>query len=617
MHALINKPLKPVEKDLLYNHRDQSQAIRDYYDELEVAGERLPTVQDRTIYSLLRPDRLLELIYQFIVYDAGVKKVARYQQYFAVKATIERVGALNIQGKRTGGVIWHTTGSGKSITMVMLAKALTLHPAIPNPRVILVTDRVDLDDQIWKTFIACGKKVHKAESGANLIAEVQKGKADIITTVINKFESAAGKYFTDTNPNVFVLVDESHRSQYGSFHSKMRQIFPNACYIGFTGTPLLKVEKATVLKFGDFIHKYPMQQAVNDKAVVPLLYEGRMAELGVNQEQIDQWFERVTRNLNDDQKRDLKNKFSRTEAISRTEQRVQQIAYDITDHYRANFKGHGFKAQLAAANKEVAILYKKYLDDFGEVSSEVVISPPDTREGNEEVDNTTSPVIEAFWKKMMERFSTEDKYVQEIKASFARADGVEILIVVDKLLTGFDEPRNTVLYIDKSLKEHSLLQAISRVNRLFEGKEFGYIIDYRGVLGDLNAALNTYNALAAFDAEDVVGMIADTSEEVRKLPLYYAALWDVFKPVTNKQDTEALERYLEPEDRRQQFYEALTNFARCLKVALSTVYFYQGTPESQINTYKTDFRFFHNLRISVRQRYAETIDYKDYEQKDP
>ncbi len=615
VHALINQPLSTAEKNQLYSHRDQARAIRRYFDASEQAGERLSTAQDRTIYSLLRPERLLELTYQFIVYDAGIKKIARYQQYFAVKATIERVESLNAQGKRTGGVIWHTTGSGKSITMVMLAKALSLHPAIVNPRVILVTDRIDLDDQIWRTFLACDKKVHKALSGADLVDAVQNGKAEIITTVINKFESAVDRGLKDTNPNIFVLVDESHRSQYGSFHAKMRQIFENACYIGFTGTPLLKAEKATVIKFGDFIHKYPMQQAVDDKAVVPLLYEGRMAELGVNQEQIDQWFERVTRNLNDDQKRDLKNKFSRTEAISQTEQRIQQIAYDITEHYRGTFQGHGFKAQLAAANKEMALLYKKYLDDFGDVSSEVIISPPDTREGNEEVDNTKSPVVEAFWKKMMERFGTEDKYIQEIKSSFGRADGVEILIVVDKLLTGFDEPRNTVLYIDKPLKEHSLLQAISRVNRLFEGKDFGYIIDYRGVLGELNAALTTYNALAAFDTDDVAGIIADTSEEVGKLPLYHAALWDVFKEVKNKQDAEAFERFLEPEDRRQQFYEALTNFARCLKIALSTVYFYQETPESQVNRYKSDFRFFNNLRVSVRHRYAETIDYKDYEQK--
>jgi type I restriction enzyme, R subunit len=615
VRQLINQPVTPAMKRQLYDHREYASSIRRYFDTLEQAGERLPTVQDRAIYSLLKPGRLLELVYQYIVFDAGVKKIARYQQYFAVKATIERVQDLNTQGKRTGGVIWHTTGSGKSLTMVMLAKALSLHPGIPNPRIVLVTDRVDLDDQIWKTFRACGKKVHKAASGDDLVTVIKAGKMDIITTVINKFEAAVGKGFKDESPNIFILVDESHRSQYGSFHVKMRQLFPNACYIGFTGTPLLKAEKATVTKFGDFIHKYPMQQAVDDQAVVPLLYEGRMAELGVNQEQIDQWFERVTRNLSDDQKRDLKSKFSRTEAVARTEQRIQQIAYDITDHYCANFQGAGFKAQLAAPNKETAILYKKYLDEFGDVTSEVVISPPDTREGNEEVDNTTSPVIEAFWKKMMERFGTEENYVREIKSSFARADGVEILIVVDKLLTGFDEPRNTVLYIDKPLKEHSLLQAIARVNRLFEGKEFGYIIDYRGVLGELNAALNTYNALAAFDTVDVVGMIADTSEEVKKLSTYHSVLWYIFKEVPNKQDTEALERFLEPEDRRQAFYEALADFTRCLRVALSTVYFHQETPESQINRYKSDFRFFHNLRISIRQRYAETIDYKDYEQK--
>lgn len=615
VHRLINQPLSAASKDHLYNHREDAGAVRRYFDGLETAGERLPTTQDRTLYSLLRPARLLELGYQYIVYDNGEKKIARYQQYFAIRAAIARVEHLNAQGQRTGGVVWHTTGSGKSLTMVMFAKALALHPTITNPRIILVTDRVDLDDQIWRTFKNCGKSVHKAASGGDLVTAVRGGKYDVITTVINKFEKGAGEGFRDPDPNIFVLVDESHRSQYGSFHAKMRKIFPNACYIGFTGTPLTKGEKATVAKFGSFIHTYPMQQAVADGAVVPLLYEGRMAELGVNQAQIDQWFERVTRTLSDDQKRDLKRKFSRAEAVSRTEQRIQQIAYDITEHYTANFQGTGLKAQLAAASKEMAILYKQYLDEFGGVSSEVIISPPDTREGTEEVDSPTAPVVEAFWKRMMARYGTEDDYVREIKGSFSRADGVEILIVVDKLLTGFDEPRNTVLYIDKPLKEHSLLQAIARVNRLFEGKDFGYIIDYRGVLGELNAALNTYSALADFDTDDVAGMITDTSEVVAQLPEAHAAVWDVFRTVPNKQDTEALERSLEAEDRRAEFYEALSAFARALKVSLATVSFYEQTPERDINRYKADFAFFHNLRVSVRQRYAETVDYKEYEQK--
>jgi type I restriction enzyme R subunit len=193
-------------------------------------------------------------------------------------------------------VIWHTTGSGKSLTMVMLAKALSLEPTIKNPKVIIVSDRIDLDRQIWKTFRACRKKVERATSGTNLVKLVSQGKADIITTIIDKFESAASTHdLRDEGNNVFVLVDESHRSQYGLAHAKMKQVFPNACYIGFTGTPLLKKEKSTATKFGGFIHTYPMRKAVEDKAVTPILYEGRMSELHGDQKAIDKWFDRITK----------------------------------------------------------------------------------------------------------------------------------------------------------------------------------------------------------------------------------------------------------------------------------------------------------------------------------
>jgi len=615
VHGLINRRLAETEKQHLYAWRENTFWVRRHFDNLEAAGDRLPTPQDRTLYALLRPQRLLHLIYQFIVYDGGKKKIARYQQYFAVQETIRRVAHLNIQGTRTGGVIWHTTGTGKSIAMVMLAKALALHPNVRNPQVVIVTDRINLDAQIWGTFKACGKQVARAKSGNDLARLIREGKVDIITTVIDKFDTVARRKLRNLGVNVFVLVDESHRSQYGSIHAKMRQVFPQACYIGFTGTPLLKKEKSTALKFGGFIHKYTMRQAVEDQAVAPLLYEGRMAELAVDQEGIDKWFERVTRDLTADQKLDLKRKFSRTEEISRADQRIRQIAYDLSDHYAQNLQGTGFKAQLATSNKAVALKYKRYLDEFGLVTSEVVISPPDTREGHEEVDSTRSPEQEAFWKKMMARFGSEQAYNREIKEDFGRKDGVEILIVVDKLLVGFDEPRNTVLYIDKPLKEHGLLQAISRVNRLFEGKEFGYIIDYRGVLGELNEAMETYNALEGYDAEDVAGTITDAAAEMARLPQLHANLWDVFKTVENKQDIEALQRFLAPEDVRQRFYDALTAYARSLKVALSTVAFYENTPERQIATYKQDLRFFHNLRVAVKQRYAEAIDYKDYERK--
>lgn len=608
---LISRPLSEAQKAHLYDWRRNAYWVRREFDAM---GERLPTAQDRALLSLLYPARLLELTYQYLVFDGGQKKIARYQQYFAIQATLNRVAHLNAQGRRTGGVIWHTTGSGKSLTMVMLAKALALHPAIRNPRVVLVTDRINLDDQIYGTFKACGKSIEQAESGKDLTRLIAADSPDIIATTVFKFETAAEEHVANQDTNVFMLVDESHRTQYGRVHSMMRQVFQNACYIGFTGTPLTRSEKNTAAQFGGFIHKYTMRQAVEDKTVVPLLYEGRLVELGLDRGQLDRWFARHTEGLTAEQQADLKRKMSRNEEISRVDQRIQDIAWDITQHFQRNLQGTGFKAQLATASKSMALRYKHYLDEFEGVTAEVVISGPDMREGYTEVDDPDLPAVQAFWKRMMERFGTEEAYNREVLRSFHERDGLDLLIVVDKLLVGFDEPRNTVLYIDKQLKEHGLLQAIARVNRLFEGKDFGTIIDYRGVLGELNEAMQTYNALEEYDPEDIAGTITDVAAEIEKLPQLHSDLWAVFNGV-NTGDTEAMERFLEPEDVRHRFYTALTDFARSLKVALSTVAFYEDTPEKIIDTYKHDLQFFHNLRMSVKLRYAEVIDYKDYELK--
>ena len=616
VHQAVNKPLTQAQRTALTGMRPtprQKDYLAPRYTGVDGDGERLPTAQDRLIHALLRPERLLELAYRFIVYDGAVKKIARHQQYFAVRQTIGRVTHLDAQGVRAGGVIWHTTGSGKSLTMVMLAKALALHPAVPNPKVILVTDRIDLDDQIWTTFAACGKKPVQAASGRHLIDLVRSPQAEVITTVIDKFETAASERATNDSRDIFVLVDESHRSQYGATHALMRRVFPHACYIGFTGTPLLKKEKSTADKFGSFIHTYPIRAAVEDGAVVPLVYEGRLVELEPNQAAIDLWFERVTRELSEDQKLDLKRKFSRRDEVNKAESRIRQIAYDLSEHFRANHQGTGRKAQLAVPSKAIALAYKGCLDEFGIVTSAVVISSPDSREGHESTEEADVPAVQRFWKEMMALHGNEKKYVREIKASFAREDGVEILIVVDKLLTGFDEPRNTVLYIDKSLKEHNLLQAISRVNRLFEGKPYGYVIDYRGVLGELNETLNVYDALAGFDADDVAGAVTDVGEIIRSLPPLHSAVWAVFAPVANKHDAEQMERFLEPENVREQFYEALRAFARTLGVALGTVEFYEAVAEDRLNRYKRDLVFFTNLRNSVRLRYAERIEYGTYD----
>jgi len=623
IHKAANKSLPDTTKEKLFTTFEKKnitayQEAREHFTALWSEGDRLPTEQDRTLWSMLRTDRLIELIYGYIVFDAGVRKVARYQQYFAVKKTIERVRVLH-EGRRTGGVIWHTTGSGKSLTMVMLAKALAIHPEITNPRVVLVTDRIDLDDQIWETFDACGKSAKRAKSGEELMRLIKEAKASVITTVINKFDTVQNKYgLEDTNPNIFVLVDEGHRTNYGATHAIMKRVLPNACYIAFTGTPLLKKEKNTAQKFGGLIHSYPLRQAtVEDKAVLPLLYEGRIANLEINKGAMQAWFERLTASLTAKQKADLKRKMASKEMIHKLEQRIALIAYDISQHYQDNFQGTGFKGQLASDSRTSAIVYRNYINDYDMVTCEVIMSKPDTRVSGDTAEEEDLPLVNRFWNEMLDRFGNEEDYLKQIKASFGREDGVEIIIVVNKLLTGFDEPRNTVLYIDKKLEDHSILQAIARVNRLFTGKDFGYIIDYRGVLSSLNEAMETYDALAGYDAEDVLleGAVIDTHEEVTKLPQLHSDLWTIFKEVKNKLDNESMEQHLAPDDRRQEFYESLTGYSKVLVVALSTVHFYQDVSKNKIDTYKNDLKNFRSLRASVQQRYAETIDFAQYEKQ--
>lgn len=585
--------------------------------ELMMGGGREISEQDRVLYALCRPDRLLDLARRFTLFDLGEKKVARYQQFFAVKNILARVKQRDAEGRRQGGVIWHTQGSGKPLTMVMLARALALDPAIVNPRVVLVTDRIDLDDQLKRTFAACGFEPENATSGRDLLKLVAQDRAAIIATVINKFDTALNvRDYRDLSTDVFLLIDESHRGQYGEMHTRMKRMFPNACYLGFTGTPLMKKEKSTAAKFGGLIDIYAIDQAVKDGAVVPLLYEGRHVEQDVNRNGIDVWFERVSRDLTPDQRADLKRKFARYSEIGQTEPTIYCIAYDVSEHYAKNWKGTGFKAQLATRSKRAALLFKRALDEIGMVSSEVVISAPDDREGYDEVGDESREEVVRFWKKMMAKYGDEKTYNRSIVDSFKFREDPEILIVVDKLLTGFDAPKNTVLYLDKPLKAHGLLQAIARVNRVEEDKDYGYIIDYAGVLGELDPALKTYSALADFEAEDIQGVITDNLEEIAKLPQRHHQVWELFKEIRNKLDEEAFERHLADEERREDFYERLAQFARTLAIGLSTADWVNDPANAAaIATYKDDLRRFQKLRTAVRKRYQEDIDFKLYEER--
>lgn len=582
-----------------------------------LTGNRLVTEQDKSLFSLCRPERLLELAWKFTVFDGGIKKVARYQQYFVIKSTLNRVKHFDSTGSRKGGVIWHTQGSGKSLTMVMLARNLALDPEILNPRIVLVTDRDDLDKQLGNTFAACGLEANRATSGRNLLELVAEKKSGIITTLIHKFDKAyTVKKYQDESPDIFILVDESHRTQFGSFSARMRQMFPHACYLGFTGTPLLKKEKNNFTKFGELVEPhYSISQAVEDGAVVPLLYEGRHVEMTQNREAVDLWFERHTQGLTKEQQADLKRKYARAEMLNKADQVIYMRAFDISEHFRSNWQGTGFKAQLVAPNKASALKYNAYLNEIGIVSSEVVISPPDMREGYEETDDETTDEIVKFWQKMMKRYGSEEEYTKQLINQFKHGNEPEILIVVDKLLTGFDAPRNAVLYLCRVLREHTLLQAIARVNRLHEGKEFGFIVDYASVLGELDKALTMYSAFEGFDESDLVGTLISINSEIEKLPSRYSDLWDLFKTVKHSYDEEAYEMLLADDELREEFYGRLSEFGKTLGIALSSEKFLTETDEKTLSRYKADLRKFQSLKASVKLRYAEAIDYRDYEPK--
>ncbi len=573
---------------------------------------RTPTPQDEYIYSLCRPERLLELIYHFTIYDAGIKKLARYQQYFTVKETVERVKHVEA-GKRNGGVVWHTQGSGKSLTMVMLAQKIAT--VVQNPRIILVTDRTDLDAQITKTFRKCGKEVENATTGKNLVELLENNTDAVVTTVINKFSTAIRKIRKPLDdPNIFILIDEAHRSQYKEMAVQMSRVLPNACKIAFTGTPLLKKDKNTAQTFGGIIKPvYTVKQAVEDHAVVPLLYEGRLVPQSVTEGPIDKFFNYVCEGLTEWESVDLKKKFSRTDIINQTEQRIFSIATDISSHYAENWKGTGFKAILVTPKKKVAIRYKNFLDEIGKVSSEVLITAPDDREGEETAYGGTSEEVKTFWAKMMDEHGTPTKYQENLISRFKGQDEPEIMIVVDKLLTGFDEPKVAVMYLDRHLTGHTLLQAVARVNRNCEGKDYGYIIDYYGVLAELDNALSIYSEYDEEDKAVFRETLVPVGDKIAELPQRNADLWELFKTIPNKRDLEAYAKFLRLEDRRHEFYDRLTSFSSVLQLALSTKEFHENTDEKTIQRYKDDLIMFSKLRTSVQLRYSDAIDYKKYE----
>ena len=576
--------------------------------------DRMPTEQDRNIVSLFSPERVFELIRYFILFDANVKKVCRYQQFFAVREIMKTIAENDEHGNRQSGVIWHTQGSGKSLTMVMLAKYILMELKDCHPRVVIVTDRKELDAQIAATFAHTRLTPARATSGRHLVELVNSARADVITSIINKFNTVERQEVKNPSRDIFVLVDESHRSNYGLMATRMRSVFPNACYIGFTGTPLMKSEKNTMARFGRLIHKYTIRDGVEDGAIVPLIYEGRFVEQKVDEENIDLWFKQITRRLTEAQREDLRRKWSSIRRLTSTDARIKRIALDISEHFIEGYKDTGFKAMLATNYKRDAIRYLECFEQFGDLNCAVVISPPDMREGVDDVDEGADDLVVSFWNKMMQQYGDADRYEEAIKNRFCDGE-IDILIVCSKLLTGFDAPLCQVLYIDKELKEHGLLQAIARTNRLHEGKDYGLIVDYRGLIEKLDTAMDMYSGagLENFDGGDLKGVVVDVMSAIGNLRSAYTQLVELFAPVGSISDAEAIEVFLADDKMRQDFYTLLCAFGRALHLVLNAEQAYNALSKEERQKYQDTFIFFSKVRRSVKLQYCDAIDNAEYE----
>ncbi len=572
--------------------------------------DRIPTAQDRGVISLFKKERLLDLSRNFVLYDAGVKKLARYQQYFAIKKALDRIEVPDDAEKRPGGLVWHTQGSGKSLTMVMFVKALIDHPRINNPRVIVVTDRRDLDKQISETFKNCGlkKEVHRTTSGEDLLRCIKDKDLSVLTTLVHKFEAASKKKagFVDDDRDIFILVDEAHRTQGGLANASMERTLPNACYIAFTGTPLMKKERASYLKFGGYIDKYTIDDAIRDQVILPLIYEGRYVDLVQNAEQINRHVERMTEGLNDEQKKKLQH-YIDTQVIKDNPQRIGEIAYDVAKHYTENFQGTGLKGQIVAPSKYSAILFQKFFERETDIRAAVVISGESS---SVEEDDTHKKEVAAYLREINEKYRGLESYENDVIESFKNNDdGIELLIVVSKLLTGFDAPCDTVLYLAKDLKDHGLLQAIARVNRLYDNetlpKTTGFIIDYSENAKNLDHAMKLFGNFAA---EDVTGALVDVSDKTRQLEGNYDALHEIFKGLPP--DDEAFILHLADEPERRKFHAAYNEFVKTFNECLALKGF--ASSFKHIDTYKNELMQFTRLRSAVRMRYAEDIDLDEY-----
>ncbi len=552
---------------------------------------RTPTKQDLLLAGMLSPGNLLDLLRNFVVFDRQggkiIKKTARYQQFEAVNRAIRRVIDPDRGEARSdrGGIVWHTQGSGKSLTMLWLCLKLRRHKELENPTLLIVTDRRDLDRQITETFLNCGFENPIRASRVRHLRKLLTGpQGQTVMTTVQKFRDEVDIQKGSQHPvlsraeNLFVLIDEAHRSEYGRFHAHMRRGLPNACLFGFTGTPIPR----TTMVFGPYIHKYTMPKSVEDGATVPILYEARMPELAVWGKKIDPIFDAQFSELTPDQRDRLKKQEVTERKLALAKDRIAKIAYDIADHYRKNFEPDGFKAQVATCSQAAAAAYYRELSKYFPERVAVLIS------GTEEKGSDLND--------LREQFADEETIIDSFKED--GVDKLAMIIVVDKYLTGFDAPIERVLYLDKPLKEHNLLQAIARVNRPMpeQDKTWGLIVDYWGVAGFLDKALEVFSE--DLQVDEVLHKRSDDAafETLRQRK---AEVFAIFKDGLTRDDIEPWILALDKEDIRAVFLARYREFYKALEQLL---------PDERGLAFLGDFVWLRRVRREMLTHYAEGED---------
>ena len=546
--------------------------------------------QEILFAGMFEPRNLLNILRNFVVYGEAenmrIKKIAMYPQFRAVNKTIQRIETGSLP-KEKGGVIWHTQGSGKSLTMVWLAQQLKRK--FGKPTVLVVTDRKQLDKQIYSTFENCGfPNPIQASDKENLKSLIENNKGQTIMTTIQKFP-----FFKDVKPHtvsdeiVFVLVDEGHRTQHGLNAADMRIALPNAIFYAYTGTPLMK-ESKTQRVFGKYIDKYKLSEAEADGATVPIFYSGSKVKLFVeNGEDVDTVFNQISKELDEENKAKIKQKHVRPVAIADSPDRIKKIALNIVKHYEESIRPNGFKAMIVVSSRRAAIRYKEVLDETHAPESKIIM----TSNNNDK---------QHGWDKYRLTEHERQQYVEDFKKPIDE-NPLSILIVVDMLLTGFDAPILQAIYLDKGLRNHTILQAIARVNRPYnETKTGGFIIDYWGNSKNLRDAFELY------DDDDIKNSIKPLTDQFQVLDLRYKQVMSFFKDVDHS-DRKALLEILTPVDVRTRFENEFKAFSKVMDVLL---------PEPEAIKYRHDLSFLSGVRAHAKTMfYDEDIELEGYGEK--